>query len=204
MDQMAASLGAESAALFLDAQSLVWERVPLPADAGLAVIDSGVPHRHATGGYNRRRQECERAAALLGVPTLRALEVDDGPRIAALPPPLDRRVRHVVTENSRVLAAVRALRAGDVRALGAILRAGHASLRDDYEVSTPEIDTLVALADADPDVIGARLTGGGFGGSIVLLTRPKRAGDTATRVAAAYAERHGGGRVLVPAALGAT
>lgn len=201
MDQMAASLGDEAAALFLDTRSEAWERVPLPADVALAVIDSGITHRHAGGGYNARRAECERAAALLGVPSLREIEGEGPARVAELPPPLDRRARHVVTENARVLEAVAALRTGDAARLGAILTAGHASLRDDFEVSTPEVDRLVALAGADPDVFGARLTGGGFGGAVVLLARAGTATETARRVAAAYAaEVPYGGAVLIPVA----
>jgi galactokinase len=201
MDQMASSLADETSALFLDARSLAWERVALPADVALAVVDSGVAHRHAGGGYNARRAECEQAAARLGVATLRELGADALERAAELPSPLDRRVRHVVTENARVLAAVAALRTGDFEALGAILRAGHASLRDDYEVSVPEIERLVACAGADPDVLGARMTGGGFGGAVVLLVQAGRAGEAAARVAAAYAATTAGGCVLIPAAV---
>ena len=200
MDQMAASLADETSALFLDTRSLAWERVPLPATLELAAIDSGIAHEHAAGGYNDRRAECERAATLLGVSTLREIQDRDDAdaRAAALPAPLDRRVRHVVTENARVLAAVAALRAGDVDELGQVLTAGHASLRDDYEVSTSEVDLLVSLAEADPDVLGARMTGGGFGGAVVLVTRHGRAAEAAARVAAAYARDVAGGRVLIP------
>ncbi len=198
MDQMAASLADEGSALFLDARSLAWERVPLPATAEVVVIDSGVAHSHASGGYNARRAECERAAKTLGVASLRDLGADALERAAALPAPLDRRVRHVVTENARVRAAVAALGADAMERVGAILAAGHASLRDDYAVSTPEVDALVALANADPDVLGARMTGGGFGGAIVALARRGKGAAAAARVAAAYARRHPGGRVLVP------
>ncbi len=200
MDQMAASLGEERSALFLDARSLAWERVPLPADAELAVIDSGITHDHASGGYNARRAECERAAGLLGVASLRELGADAAARTAELPAPLDRRVRHVVGENARVRATVAALRDGDLAEIGRILAAGHASLRDDFEVSTPEVDTLVALAAGDPDVLGARLTGGGFGGAVVMLGRRGRMTAAAARVAAAYARLGGRGRVLVAGA----
>jgi len=199
MDHMAASLGDAASALFLDARSLAWERVPLPPSFAMAVIDSGITHRHAGGGYNTRRAECERAATLLGVASLRALGVDDLVRVAALPAPLDRRVRHVVTENARVRQAVAALRADDTALLGRVLTAGHASLRDDFEVSIPAVDALVALADADDDVLGVRLTGGGFGGAVVVLTRPGRAAAVGARIAAAYGRRAAGGRVLVPA-----
>jgi len=118
---------------------------------------------------------------------------------ASLPPPLDRRVRHVITENARVRAAVEALRAGDLRRLGELFLASHASMRDDFAVSIPEVDTLVALAAADPDVYGARLTGGGFGGAIVALARSGTGAAVGARVGREYAARTGRtGRVLVP------
>ncbi len=152
------------------------------------MIDSGVAHRHAAGEYNRRRAECEEAAALLGVPLLRDATPAD---VARLDGHLARRARHVVTENARVLDAVAALEAGDGARLGALLVASHRSLRDDYEVSTPELDLLVELALAEDDVHGARLTGGGFGGSIVMAARAGRGFDAAGRAARTYAERTG-------------
>ena len=191
MDQMAASLANVTAALLLDTRSLAYERLPLPSAADLIVVNSGVEHAHAAGDYNRRRAECERACALLGVAQLRDLSLEDLPRIAALPAPLDRRARHVVTENARVVDAVAALRTGDVMALGALFAASHASQRDDYQVSIPEIDLLVALAEREPDIYGARLTGGGFGGSVVLLARAGAGRSTAERLAAAYAAKSG-------------
>jgi galactokinase len=191
MDQMASSLAAERTALFLDTRSLAFERVPLPARADLVVINSGIAHGHAGGEYNRRRAECEAAARLLGVPALRDVATTDLDRVAALPPPLDRRARHVVTEDQRVLEAVAALRAGDLAALGGLLDASHASLRDDFEVSIPPIDALVALAQAEPAVFGARLTGGGFGGSVVLLARRGEGRAVGDRLRAAYGERTG-------------
>jgi galactokinase len=191
MDQMAASLADAGTALFLDTRSLGYERLPLPAAADLMVVDSGVKHAHAAGGYNVRRMECERACALLGVAQLRDVGLADLPRVAALPAPLDRRARHVVTENARVLEAMAALRAGDLAALGALFAASHASQRDDYEVSIPEIDRLVAIATREPAVYGARLTGGGFGGSVVMLARAGAGRAAAERIAAAYAAATG-------------
>lgn len=200
MDQMAASLAGTGEALFLDTRSLRYERVPLPAAAELAVVDSCIPHSHAAGEYRVRRAECERAAALLGVVQLRDAGPADLPRIAELPPPLNRRARHVVTEDERVLEAVAAMRAGDLPRLGELLDASHRSLRDDFEVSTPEVDLLVSLARAAPGVWGARMTGGGFGGAIVLLAERGRAAEAAERAARAYHEKTGrAGRVLVPA-----
>jgi galactokinase len=191
MDPMVCSLGREGSALFIDARSLAYEQVPLPREADLGVINSGVAHRHSAGDYNTRRAECERACALLGVAQLRDLTEADLPRVAALPDPLNRRARHVITEDARVLAAVAALRAGDLVQLGALFNASHDSQRDDYEVSIPEIDLLVNLARHDSDVYGARLTGGGFGGSIVALVRGGKGRASADRLARAYAERSG-------------
>jgi galactokinase len=163
------------------------------------VINSGVTHRLAGGDYRVRRAECERAAKELGVPQLRDLSEDALPRALALPDPLGRRVRHVVTENARVLATVKALREGDLAALGPLLYASHASQRDDYEVSIPEIDLLVDLARAEPGVIGARLTGGGFGGSIVILARAGEGAGIAARVVAQYTQQSAHkATVLVP------
>lgn len=198
MDPMAASLADEGTALFLDARSLQFERVPLPA-ADLVVINSGVEHDHARGDYNTRRAECERACELLGVTQLRDVTPADLPRIEALPEPLHRRARHVVTENERVVQAVAAIRTGDLPRLGQLFYASHASMRDDYEVSVPEIDLLVELARADDEVHGGRLTGGGFGGSVVLLAHRGCGVVVAQRIAQQYEARSGRTpRILVP------
>src|SRR5207245_9935 len=125
-----------------------------------------------------------RAAQLLGVPELR--DVTDAAATRGLPAPLDRRARHVVTEDERVLAAVRALEASDLPALGALFDASHASLRDDFEVTTPDVDRLVSIAQRDPDVFGARMTGGGFGGAIVALARRGSGAAAANRIVRAY------------------
>ena len=200
MDQMASSLADEKTALFLDTRSLLYEKIPLPAEAELVVIDSGVAHSHSMGEYRVRRQECERAAELLGVRQLRDLDPQDLWRLPSLPEPLDRRARHVITENARVRSAVASMRERDLPRLGKLLYASHESLRNDFEVSVPEIDRLVELASEEPDVYGARITGGGFGGSIVAVARRgtgRKAGD---RIAARYGKD---GRkqatVLVPA-----
>ncbi|WP_437933863.1 galactokinase [Sorangium sp. So ce341] len=191
MDQMAASLADEHTALFIDTRTLAFERIPLPAEAELLVVDSGVAHQHASGDYKTRRAECERAAALLGVRQLRDVDAAAEQRIASLPAPLDRRARHVVTENARVLAAVAALRAGDLVRLGELFDASHRSMRDDFEVSVPAVDALVESARAQPDVFGARLTGGGFGGSIVALVKRGCAAQVGRDVVEAYARTPG-------------
>ncbi len=199
MDQMACSLGRDGEALFIDTSTLEFERLLLPREAGLVVIDSGITHRHAGGEYVTRRRESFEAAALLGVTRLRDAGADALARLEALPPVLARRARHVITENDRVLQAVAALRAGDVAALGTQFNASHASMRDDYETSTPEIDALVALGQQSREVFGARLTGGGFGGAVVMLARATSAADVAARVRDGYF-RHTGriATVLVP------
>ena len=198
MDQMASSLARPGEALFIDTRALVAEPVALPPGAALIVIDSGVAHGHASGDYRTRRAECERAASLLGVELLRDVGVADLPRIAQLPPPLGRRATHVVTENQRVLDAVAAMRAGDAVELGRLFTESHVSQRDDYECSAPEVDLLVALALGDPSVLGARLTGGGFGGSIVALSRADGARDAAARIAGAFAAKGQTPAVLIP------
>ncbi len=190
MDQLAASLGRPGAALFIDIRSMAIRSVPLPA-ADLLVIASGLLHDHAHGDYRTRRAECEQAARLLGVTSLRDLTTTDLAVIAQLPDPLDRRARHVITENARVLDAVAAIEAADLRWLGALFLESHASMRDDYEVSLPAIDALVGIAAADPEIYGARLTGGGFGGSIVALAELGAGRRTATRIVERYQQATG-------------
>lgn len=201
MDQMACSLADEASALFLDTRTLTFERIALPPTTALLVIDSGVRHSHVSGEYRVRREECARAAASLGVRSLRDLDVGDMREINSLPEPLNRRARHVVTENARVLAAVAALRADDPVEVGRLFLASHASMRDDFEVSTPAVDALVETARSLQGVYGARLTGGGFGGAIVALTEPNRtiaAGEAIIVQQNRRFPKHA--RVLVPAA----
>ncbi len=188
LDQLASVYGRSSDALLIDMRDHGTQVIPLPPTIELAVIDSGTRHEHATGGYNQRRAECEEACLHLGVATLR--DIDERPLddiVERLPAPLDRRVRHVVTENARVRRAVKAVRSGDDAALGAILSASHRSLSDDYGVSTPELDQLVVLA-TDAGALGARMVGGGFGGSIIALARRGEGPGVAARVL----ERYGG------------
>jgi galactokinase len=199
MDQMACSLGDEASALFLDTRSLAFERVALPSGVALVVIHSGITHRHADGGYITRRRECQEAAEALGVESLRDVAEPGADAVARLPAPLDRRVRHVLSENRRVRETVTAFRAGDVVEAGRLFLESHASLRDDFEVSVPEVDTLVELATAVQGTYGARLTGGGFGGSIVALADASRARGAAKAIAEAYEKETGkSARVMLP------
>jgi galactokinase len=185
MDQIVASVGRPGEALFLDARSLHREPVPVPEGWRFVVVDSGVRRRLADAGYNLRRAQCERASRLLGVRALRDIALVDLDRAGGLPEPLDRRVRHVVTENARVLAGVDALKAGSMVSFGRLMNESHRSLRDDYEVSTAALDRLVGLALAH-GAWGARLTGAGFGGCIVALVREEDTAALIEGVAGAY------------------
>jgi galactokinase len=186
MDQMVVSLGRPGAALFLDTRTLRFDRVPLPPSVDLVVIDSGVRHSHVTSEYATRRAECEEACRRLGVAELRDVGVGDLAKVEALDEPFRRRARHVVTEDERVLQAVAALRANDPGQVGELFYASHASMRDDYEMSVPPVDALVEIASSEHDVYGARLTGGGFGGSVVILAKRGSGGRVAARVAERY------------------
>ncbi|UYO97575.1 galactokinase [Microbacterium sp. M28] len=172
MDQMATMIGGVDTAIFLDCRSLEAQQVPLAvAEAGLAilVIDTRVKHAHSTGGYRERRDACERGAAIMGASSLRDVSVDDLPRAAELMDDVTfRRVRHVVTENQRVLDTVAVLRADGPRAIGDLLVASHTSMRDDFEISVAELDTAVEAA-LSAGALGARMTGGGFGGAAIAL-----------------------------------
>jgi galactokinase len=165
MDQMTSALGRAGHALLIDCRSLEVEPVPLPHGIAIVVIDSKVPRRLADTPYNRRREECAEAARALGVDSLR----DAGEaELSRLSGDLLKRARHVVTENARVQEAVDALRSRDLARVRELLHASHASLRGDFEVSTPELDRLVDIA-REAGAIGARLTGAGFGGCTVNL-----------------------------------
>lgn len=190
MDQMASMLGETDAAIFLDCRTLDANLVPLGvAEAGLAILvmDTRVQHAHSTGGYRERRDACERGAAIMGVPALRDVSVDDLPRAEQLMDDVTfRRVRHVVTENQRVLDTVRVLREQGARAIGDLLVASHVSMRDDFEISVPELDTAVDAALA-AGALGARMTGGGFGGAAIALVEQDAVTAVSDAVAAAFA-----------------
>ncbi|MFV2103284.1 galactokinase [Micromonospora sp. LOL_024] len=193
MDQSATIRCRAGHALFLDCRSEQVEHVPFDLiRAGLAilVIDSHAPHRHVDGEYAARRAGCERAAALLGVPALRdvpAGELDTA--LARLPDDETRRlVRHVVTEDQRVLDTVALLRGGRIRHIGGLLTASHASMRDDFAITVPEVDTAVEAA-LTAGALGARMTGGGFGGCVLALVETADADRVAAAVTSAYAAR---------------
>ena len=211
MDQSASLLGRQGHAVFLDCRSQQAELVPLPIkENGLAllVIDTRVSHSHATGGYAARRRSCEVGADVMGVRALRDLHEDDLEEASGL---LDeetfRRVRHVVTENARVQAAVELLRTDGPRAIAPLLDASHASMRDDFEISCRELD-LAVESSREAGALGSRMTGGGFGGSAIALVEVGDLDLVSSAVTAAFADAgftepaifavspaHGAGRV---------
>jgi galactokinase len=192
MDQLASVFGDDHGALLIDCRSTETRRVPLPEGVTILVCNTNVKHALGDGGYARRRAECDEAARVLGVKSLRdasAESLEDAR--ARLGPLLERRVRHVVSENARTLAAAEALERGDLAAVGDLFFASHASLRDDYEVSCAELDAVVeAAASFDRSVVpGARMTGGGFGGCAVVIARDDRAALVAQSLERSFAER---------------
>ena len=169
MDQMAVAAGEAGSALLLDCRDLTTEVVPLPADWAVLIVQSGVRRGLVDGHYNQRRRDCEAAVAALGVRSLREASADLV-EVADLDPVVRRRARHVVSEIARTRAAVEAIRTGDLPALGQLFAASHASMRDDFEITVPPVDALVAvLTAAIGEAGGARMTGGGFGGAVVAV-----------------------------------
>jgi len=197
MDQYVISCCSNDRAMMLDCRSLEFQSVALPADARFLVVDTGVSHRLPVGEYNSRREECEKAVALLAseisqLGTLRDLDLaqlEDKKKL------LDdrhyRRCRHIVSEIQRVKDAYSALQRGDVRHLGELISASHASLRDDYEISCAELDALVEIMNACPEVYGSRLVGGGFGGCAVCLVDAPHLDRVIDKVRTEYAEMLG-------------
>jgi galactokinase len=178
MDQFISALGRADHALLIDCRSLEYEQVPLRLEGlALVIADTGVRRELVSSAYNDRRAECEAAVAALaqcrpGIHSLRDVTPDDLERFGSkLPPVLARRVRHVVGENARTVAAAETLRRGDHAEFGRRMNESHASCRDLYEVSCPELEALVAAARATDGTLGSRLTGAGFGGATVSLVR---------------------------------
>ncbi len=207
MDQLISAAGQAGCALLIDCRSLEITPVRMPDTLRVVVLDSAAPRELASSAYNERRAECEAAVAKLqaAYPQIRALRDVTPAMLTAAEHRLDqverKRARHVVFENDRVLRFGAALRSGETDQLGALLLASHASLRDDYQVSSRELDTLVELAMETPGVLGARLTGAGFGGCAIALTEADRAEDAATTVIERYrraTSRAGQAYVTVP------
>jgi galactokinase len=192
MDQFVACHARAGHAILLDCRSLDHRVVPLPDKVRLVACNTMVRHGHAGGEYNRRRSECESAVARIAArfTEVQSLRDVDMTRLAAcreeLPDTVYRRCRHVITENERVLDAVRALQHADFETLEKSMADSHRSLRDDYEVSCPELDTMVEIAREMPGVLGTRMTGGGFGGCTVSLVREEAVDEFRVRVAERY------------------
>ncbi len=210
MDQFAATLCRRGHALFVDCRSLETHHIPLPRDLALAVCDTGVPRSLAASAYARRRQECDAAVQALrqaGLPvrSLRDLTTDDLPAVERLADPLRRRARHVVTENARVVETARLLEGGQVQGLREVFQASHRSLRDDYEVSCPELDAMAEAALDAPGCLAARMTGAGFGGAVVAVVQRSEGEAFLAAVLDGYRRRTGreGSAFLTEAAEGA-
>lgn len=171
LDQAACILGEPNAAILIDCTSLQHTRVPVPSDAAFLIIDSGISRELASTGYADRQRELGEGLVALGAGSPRELALQD---LKPLEPPFARRLRHVISENERVRGFATALETDDLHAAGRIMSASHASLRDDYEVSLPDIDELVATAE-ECGAYGARLLGGGFGGAVLALVDASRA-----------------------------
>ena len=212
MDQLAVLLAKRDHALLLDCRSLETRHVALPTGWSLVVMDTGVRHDLATSEYNKRQLECADALRVIAktqpkVQSLREVSAADLEEVAARIHPVGlRRCRHVIAENERVHRAVTALENADTRAIGELFAASHRSLRDDYEVSCPELDALVEAAWGAPGCIGARMTGGGFGGSTVNLVVAEKTEAFVEAVRAAYQRSIGrdAKAIVTAAAEGAT
>jgi len=201
MDQVAVAQGVADSALFIDCRTLAVTPVAIPAGVAVAVMDTGVRRTLAASQYNERRKQCERCVELLredrlDVDSLRDVTQEMYERHAAhLPLPIRERARHVIEENGRTKAAVAALGAADVVAFGRLMNESHVSLRDYYDVSIPELDELVSIAQGVEGVYGARMTGGGFGGCAIALVDE----DAADRLIATVSSRYYGARTMEPA-----
>ncbi len=192
MDQFASACGQKGRLLLLDCRSLEYRLLSLPEGIDIIIADTTVRHSHVTGAYNQRRAACEEAVRLLrekmpGIRSLRDVSVDDFNRFSAtLPPEIEKRARHVVEEIDRTLRAVSMLEAGDLYGFGLAMNACHASLRDLYEVSCPEADVMVRIAQSLDGCYGARITGGGFGGCTVNLVSREHSDAFVLHLGAAY------------------
>jgi galactokinase len=197
MDQFIAVFGRVQCALMLDCRSLDYQALTLPADISVVICNSMVKHEHTAGEYNLRRADCEYGVRLLQqfLPNIRALRdmslADLEQHRDKLPERVYRRCRHVVSENQRVLASSEALRTEDLAAMGKLMYESHASMRDDYEISCPELDFLVGTAADCEGIYGSRMTGGGFGGCTVNLVRSDAVEDFRSRISAEYKKKTG-------------
>lgn len=192
MDQTASMLAKADCAVLIDCQSLATELVELglsQKELVVAVIDTRVAHRHSDGGYRVRREACEKGAAIMSVNSLRDLTAEDLSRASELMDELTfRRCRHVITENQRVLDAVNALKSGNLERMGDLMLQSHASMRDDFEISIPELDLAVETA-MSAGAIGSRMTGGGFGGAAIAIINQSKLGELRNQCLEAFSNQ---------------
>lgn len=187
MDQMISAAGVENHALLIDCRSLETELVPLPPNTAIVVLDTATRRGLVDSAYNERRSQCEAAAQFFGVPALRDVTMEQfHSRAAELDDVTRRRARHIISENDRTVEAAEAMRRGDAVRLGILMNASHDSLRDDFEVSSDNLNIMVRCAQAQEGCYGARMTGAGFGGCAVALVRADIAQNFADAVSAAY------------------
>lgn len=192
MDQMISAAGRAGHALLIDCRSLETEAVPLPPGVAVVILDTMTRRGLVDSEYNDRRMQCERAAAVMGVLALRDADMELLYRKSGdLDPVTARRAKHVISEDQRTLDAAAVMRQGDAVAMGRLMNESHISMRDDFEISRREMDTMVELAQADPNCYGARMTGGGFGGAAVALVRVEGAEPFAAAVSSAYRQATG-------------
>ncbi len=192
MDQMASAASREGYALFLDCRTLEYQHAPLPENTAVVILDTSTRRGLVDSAYNERRSQCEDAARWFGAKALRDVGVEDlKTRGNGLGEVVMKRARHIVTENARVLEAVRVMKAGDVKRLGELFNASHASLRDDFEVTNEALNQIVECAQEQPSCYGARMTGAGFGGCAVALVSEESSREFANAVSATYKKKSG-------------
>ncbi len=185
MDQFASVFGREAHALFLDCRSMQWSKVPV--SSRFLICNTKTKHDLAEGEYNKRRAECESAAAFFGKPALRDVSVEEFERRSLEMPEIERRrARHIIYENQRVVESVEALTSGDIAAFAGLIDASHESLRDDFQISGRELDVMVEAARRQPGVLAARMTGGGFGGCAIALLEDDASPRLSDEIAAEY------------------
>ena len=191
MDQMASAASKEGYALFLDCRTFEIQHAPLPENISVVILDTSTRRGLVDSAYNERRSQCEEAARWFGVKALRDVSVDEFEKGNKLSEVVAKRARHIVTENARVLEAVQMMKAGNVKRLGELFNASHASLRDDFEVTNEALNQIVECAQEQTSCYGARMTGAGFGGCAVALVQEESAHEFTNIVSAAYKIKSG-------------
>lgn len=192
MDQLISANGKAGHALLLDCQSLEFEYIPIPQDIRFLVMDTMTRRKLSNSSYNVRHEEVKSAADFLGVPTLRKVKMEKLQEVsAAMDPVLFKRARHVLSENERVIAFCDAMQVGNYHKMGELINASHASLRDDFDVSSKALNTMVEIAQNQPGCLGARMTGAGFGGCALALVYDEEEEDFIDAVKSAYTSQMG-------------